>query len=377
LSDGLDRLPFAASNGHHQRYLFSKRIGGGAYGNVYRVYDLLLQRYVALKCCAGAEDDDFAISPSIVRESSALRILSHPNIVKMYHIEQEGKYTLLALECMQCDLETYMWDHGREQETTQWRRKCKHILWQILQGLWHCHLLGFIHRDVKPNNILIDAAGVAKLADFGLARTLRGIQHGQTPNTSSTPDHICTLWYRPPEVLLGTGNYSTSVDMWSFGCTMAELLNGAPLLPGNCVVAQLFKIFQRFGTPSRSLWPNAILMPHFKETFPQWEPGCTEDPLVTDLVANDLLMRIMQLDPTQRLTADAACAHPYFDDVRSKSTVRCAPQMELEQPEKRHVAARSKRKSQVLGTTTRARMKSKTRAGKQYAEMQLSTDHPA
>lgn len=121
-----------------------------------------------------------------------------------------------------------------------------------------------MHRDLKPQNLLIDKNGVIKLADFGLARAF-GL-----PVKTYTHE-VVTLWYRAPEILLGQKQYSTPVDIWSIGCIYAEMAQRRALFAGDSEIDQIFKIFQAQGTPNENHWPSALKLQDFKPTFPKWK----------------------------------------------------------------------------------------------------------
>ena len=125
---------------------------------------------------------------------------------------------------------------------------------QRLRGVSYCHQHRVLHRDLKPQNLLINREGALKLADFGLARAF-GI-----PVRSYTHE-VVTLWYRAPDVLMGSRKYSTPVDIWSCGCIFAEMINGKALFPGNNDDSQLLKIFKILGTPSPESWPAVVDLP--------------------------------------------------------------------------------------------------------------------
>jgi serine/threonine protein kinase len=179
------------------------------------------------------------------------------------------------------------------------------------------HALAFISPRFRPsspspttNQLLISADGRhVKLADFGLAR-LSGLPNG--PYTYE----VVTLWYRAPELLLGANRYSAAVDVWSVGCIFAEMATGIPLFAGRSDIDQLFKIFQRRGTPAPDTWPALARLPYWNHEFPQWR----EHP-ITDVVpieslgsrnAADLLLKILQYDPDRRIVCKTALQHPYF-----------------------------------------------------------------
>ena len=135
----------------------------------------------------------------------------------------------------------------------------KSFLYQLLKGINHCHKHRVLHRDLKPQNLLINREGILKLADFGLARGF-GI-----PVKNYTHE-VVTLWYRAPDILLGSKNYSTSVDIWSVACTFAELVNRKPLFAGSSEGDQLNKIFKGRGTPDIDEWPEMKDLPLYKVT---------------------------------------------------------------------------------------------------------------
>ena len=165
-----------------------------------------------------------------------------------------------------------------------------------------------LHRDLKPQNLLINKRGELKLADFGLARAF-----GIPVNTFS--NEVVTLWYRAPDVLLGSRTYSTSIDVWSAGCIMAEMISGVPLFRGRDNNDQLMQIIRILGTPDEHTikrilqespeiqyrpLPRLPKVP-FQTLFPKVHP-----------LAIDLLEKLLQFDPSQRLSADEALRHPYF-----------------------------------------------------------------
>jgi len=159
---------------------------------------------------------------------------------------------------------------------------------------------------------LINARGELKLADFGLARAF-----GIPVNTFS--NEVVTLWYRAPDVLLGSRNYSTSIDIWSAGCIMAEMYSGRPLFPGKTNEDQLNKIFKLLGTPDERSWPKVNELPEFKKGWTHYAP----QGLITragiagqDVWAMDLMGRMLIYIPTARISAKDALSHVYFEDLR-------------------------------------------------------------
>ena len=137
-------------------------------------------------------------------------------------------------------------------------------MYQILKAIRYAHLNCIMHRDLKPQNVLVEMrSGRVKVADFGLARSF-------LPPCKAYTDKVVTLWYRAPELLLGARTYSALIDMWSMGCIMAELLNSEPLFRAESEIGLLHKVFQALGTPSEDCWAGVAQLQHFRASFPQW-----------------------------------------------------------------------------------------------------------
>lgn len=184
----------------------------------------------------------------------------------------------------------------------------------MLEGLAYCHLHRVLHRDLKPQNLLIDGEGHIKLADFGLARTF-------TLPIGTYTHEVVTLWYRPPEILLGSHYYTTSVDMWSLGCIFAEMILLRPFLRGDSEIDQLYRIFGVFGTPTENNWPGVSQLDAFKPVFPMWAPKPLPTAFEEEHCAAHLIARFLELDPNRRMQARQALLDPYFDDVERVAKV--------------------------------------------------------
>jgi len=289
-----------------EKYQKLEKIGEGTYGIVYKAKDKKTQELLALKKIR-LEAEDEGIPSTAIREISLLKQLQHPNIVRLYDVVHTEKKLTLVFEFLDQDLKKYLdacGDNGLEPETV------KSFLYQLLQGVAYCHQHRVLHRDLKPQNLLINTEGELKLADFGLARAF-GI-----PVRNYTHE-VVTLWYRAPDVLMGSRKYSTPVDIWSVGCIFAEMVNGRPLFPGSSESDQLTKIFKTLGTPNKKSWPGVAELPEYKENFTVYPPQLLKKICRRlDNAGLELLSRMLQFDPAKRISAENAMKHPYFKDLK-------------------------------------------------------------
>ena len=290
-----------------ERYEKLEKIGTGTYGVVYKARDKTRSDIVALKKIL-LDVEPEGIPSTAIREICILRELLHPNIVELKDVVATDDKLYLVFEYVDQDLKQYLDSLPRDQ--VQDIRTIKSFLYQILQGVSYLHSKRVLHRDLKPQNILITRSGNVKLADFGLARTY------QIPLRPYTHE-VVTLWYRAPEILLGTLEYSSALDIWSVGAIFLELLTKSPYFVGDSEIDQLFKIFRTLGTPNEKTWPGVSKLKDYKKTFPNWAAtNFTSTIPGLDQNGVDLLLRMLVYDPSERITAKEALAHPYFNDVR-------------------------------------------------------------
>ncbi|XP_068990301.1 cyclin-dependent kinase 1 isoform X2 [Neodiprion pinetum] len=253
------------------------------------------------------ESDDEGVPSTAIREISLLKELQHPNIVSLEDVLMEESRLYLIFEFLSMDLKKYMdtLGNGRLMEP----EVVKSYLYQITQAILFCHQRRVLHRDLKPQNLLIDKNGVIKVADFGLGRAF-GI-----PVRVYTHE-VVTLWYRAPEVLLGSTRYSCPIDLWSIGCIFAEMATKKPLFQGDSEIDQLFRIFRVLRTPTEEIWPGVTQLPDYKATFPNWTSNNLASQVkVIDEQGLDLLQAMLVYDPVYRISARAALQHPYFNDL--------------------------------------------------------------
>ena len=288
-----------------EKYAKVEKVGEGTYGVVYKCRIKETNDFVALKKIR-LENEDEGIPSTSIREISILKQLRHPNIVYLIDLIHGEKKLYLVFEYMDHDLKKFL-DINNGPLTPE---LVKSYLFQILIAINFCHSKRILHRDLKPQNLLIDKDGIIKVADFGLARSF-GV-----PIKTLTHE-ILTLWYRAPEILLGQKEYSTPVDMWSIGLIFYEMAHRKPLFAGDCEIDQIFKIFQMFGTPNEKTWPGVTKLPEFKLTFPQFKgKGINAYNRNIDNVGLDLLSKMIQLYPSKRISSNQSLQHPYFNDLR-------------------------------------------------------------
>ncbi|CAJ0930605.1 unnamed protein product [Ranitomeya imitator] len=217
--------------GKMETYVKLEKLGEGTYATVFKGRSKLTENLVALKEIR-LEHEEGAPCTAI-REVSLLKDLKHANIVTLHDIVHTDKSLTLVFEYLDKDLKQYMDDCGNIMSI----HNVKIFLYQILRGLAYCHKRKVLHRDLKPQNLLINEKGELKLADFGLARA-------KSVPTKTYSNEVVTLWYRPPDVLLGSSEYSTQIDMWGVGCIFFEMASGRPLFPGSTVEDELHLIFR-------------------------------------------------------------------------------------------------------------------------------------
>uniref|UniRef100_A0A8C7XVW3 Cyclin-dependent kinase 1 n=1 Tax=Oryzias sinensis TaxID=183150 RepID=A0A8C7XVW3_9TELE len=292
----------------------SALVSAGTYGVVYKGRHKSTGQVVAMKKIR-LESEEEGVPSTAVREVSLLQELKHPNVVRLLDVLMQESRLYLIFEFLSMDLKKYLDSIPSGQYMDP--MLVKSYLYQILEGIYFCHRRRVLHRDLKPQNLLIDNKGVIKLADFGLARAF-GV-----PVRVYTHE-VVTLWYRAPEVLLGSPRYSTPVDVWSTGTIFAELATKKPLFHGDSEIDQLFRIFRTLGTPNNDVWPDVESLPDYKNTFPKWKEGSLSS-MVKNLDKNglDLLAKMLIYNPPKRISAREAMTHPYFDDL-DKSTLPAA-----------------------------------------------------
>ncbi|XP_020246185.1 probable serine/threonine-protein kinase At1g54610 [Asparagus officinalis] len=280
------------------------KIGQGTYSSVYRARDLETGKIVALKKVRFVNMDPESVR-FMAREIHILRKLDHPNVIKLEGIvtSRMSSNLYLVFEYMEHDLAGLAATPGIK--FTEPQVKC--FMRQLLSGLDHCHSCGVLHRDIKGANLLIDSNGNLKIGDFGLASVFN--PEKKQPLTS----RVVTLWYRPPELLLGATEYDVAIDLWSAGCILAELLFGKPIMPGRTEVEQLHKIFKLCGSPAEDYWKRAKLSQStiFRPQHP-YPRRIAETFRDFPSSALNLLDTLLAIEPDERGTAASALQSEFF-----------------------------------------------------------------
>mmetsp|Transcript_5656 Transcript_5656/g.16048 ORF Transcript_5656/g.16048 Transcript_5656/m.16048 type:complete len:311 (+) Transcript_5656:127-1059(+) len=293
-----------------RKYDVQEKVGEGTYGVVYKAVNRETNQKVALKKIR-LESEDEGVPSTAIREISLLKELCrHENIVDLHDVIHRGQRLFLVFEYLPNDLKAHM-----DQIDELSMRQVKIWTYQLLAGIQFCHMRRVLHRDLKPQNLLIDENLKMKLGDFGLARAfgipLRAYTH-----------EVVTLWYRAPEILLGVDQYSTPIDIWSVGCIMAELVTKTPLFPGDSEIDQLYKIFNLLGTPNDEVWPGVSKLPDFRPFFPKWQARNLETVVPRlDPVGLQLLESLLRYAPSKRISARQALQHPWFNDLPNEMRV--------------------------------------------------------
>ncbi|CAI5437748.1 unnamed protein product [Caenorhabditis angaria] len=289
----------------NKRYETIRHLGEGQFANVYMAKDTETGETVAIKKIKLGSRDEAkdGINRTAIREIKLLKEIQHENIIGLRDVIGHRTSIQLVFDFMETDLEHVVQD----QKIILMPAHIKNITMQTLLGLEFLHAHWILHRDLKPNNLLMNTMGRVKLADFGLARFFG------SPNRNYT-HQVVTRWYRSPELLYGAKSYGVGIDIWSVGCILAELLLRLPIFPGDSDIDQLVKIFNVLGCPTTEDWPTMTsLQSYIAVKTPNEEPP--ELQFIFSAAGPELieLMKSMwTFDPAKRCTTTQALQMDYF-----------------------------------------------------------------
>ncbi|KAJ7185656.1 mitogen-activated protein kinase [Mycena filopes] len=308
-------------------------VGEGAYGIVCSAVHRPSGRKVAIKKIAPFEHSMFCLRT--LRELKLLKFLSEAgvseNIISILDIIKPPsidafKEVYLIQELMETDMHRVIRTQDLSDDHAQY------FIYQTLRALKALHSADVIHRDLKPANLLLNANCDLKVADFGLARSVKTAEPSGT-DTGFMTEYVATRWYRAPEIMLTFKQYTKAIDVWSVGCILAEMLSGKPLFPGRDYHHQLTLILDVLGTPTldefyaistrRSRDYIRALPFRKRRPFAQLFPNATP-------LALDFLAKTLTFDPKKRITAEDALAHPYLEAYHDPDDEPVAPPLDAD-----------------------------------------------
>lgn len=284
-------------------YTQLEKLGQGTFGSVYKALkdDTQIVAVKVIKLDVETE----GIPATALREIAILKKMNFPHIVKIIDLAITDKKIEICLEYCKSDLKKFI-STFKDKSKVYNTQTIKLILFQILRATEFLHSKKILHRDLKPQNILIDDVTLeVKVADFGLSRVY------SVPVRSYTKE-VLTLWYKAPELLLGTSEYSAGVDIWSIGCIFGELYTKKPLFQCDSEMEMISKVFSAVGEPM-------IDFPEIEERklkFAKMTGMGIEkfisdkcDGVLIEELGLDLLSRMLTCNPSRRITAREALTH--------------------------------------------------------------------
>jgi cell division cycle 2-like len=293
------------------------KIAEGASGAVYRARDRRTGETVAVKLlrAGGGNGDGEAFAQAFLREARCLEACrGHPCLVELRAAHLEGPPggaggAFLVMEYAGRSLAEVVREDRAGRAFTE--AEARRVVRRLLEGAAAMHARGVLHRDLKPDNVLLDARGGVKICDFGLSRAAAADDAPLTPG-------VATLWYRAPELILGSRDYDAGVDTWAIGCIMAELLAGAPLFPGRSEMDQLNRVFDTLGMQDMASWPSFARLPRAESGLcRRARPPSRLREMFPALSAAgfDVLSGLLACRPDRRLAAADALRCPWFADA--------------------------------------------------------------
>ena len=334
------------------------------------------------------------ISQSAIREMALCTELSNPNVVHTVEIILEDKSIYIVFEYAEHDLLQIIHHHSQQPRNAIPASTVKSILYQLLKGLLYLHRSWVMHRDLKPANIMVTAGGEVKIGDLGLARLF----YKPLQSLFSGDKVVVTIWYRAPELLLGSRHYTPAIDLWAVGCIFAELLSLRPIFKGEEAKMdgkktvpfqrnQMQKIVEILDMPGKEKWPLLTAMPEYSQLstlamgnsrvprpmglenwynqwlktnqYPKDDPSRTPGP-----EGLSILSGLLEYDPEKRLTAEQALQHPYFRDMDDSLKTNCFEGSSVKYPHRRVSREDNDIRTMSLPGTKRSGLPDDTLAGR-------------
>ncbi|KAH9396251.1 Mitogen-activated protein kinase 1 [Tyrophagus putrescentiae] len=271
-------------------------------------FDNVTQQKVAIKKISPFEHQTYC--QRTLREIKILTRFKHENIIDIRDIIRATNISRMKdVYIVQCLMETDLYKLLKTQKLSN-DHIC-YFLYQILRGLKYIHSANVLHRDLKPSNLLLNTTCDLKICDFGLAR----VADPDHDHTGFLTEYVATRWYRAPEIMLNSKGYTKSIDIWSVGCILAEMISNRPLFPGRHYLDQLNHILNILGSPSEE--DLSCIMNVKARTYLQSLQQKPKQPwtvLMPDADPNalDLLDKMLTFNPNKRITVEEALAHRYF-----------------------------------------------------------------
>ena len=285
-------------------------VGEGAYGIVYKCKNKETGKYVAIKRFKEVDDD--LVKKTMKRELKMLQKLHHPNVIDFQEAYKRKGNLYLVFEFVEKNLLELLQEHPQGLDPNLIR----HLIYQLCKAIKYMHEQNIIHRDVKPENLLITDNMELKLCDFGFARLISG------SCKEKLTDYVATRWYRAPELLLTQGEYGKEVDYWAIGCIMGELVDGNPLFPGENEIDQIYCIQKVLGNLTEEQMDMFYNNPLFngKNLLNVTKPETLQRRYIGKLNKVDIsfMKGLLELDPKKRLNGKNVFSHPYFEVFEGK-----------------------------------------------------------